>query len=247
MRDLAERVALVTGGSRGIGAAVVKRLAHDGTRVVVNYARDAEAAQSVVAEVAAAGGEAVALQADLSEVEAARRLVAEAAGIWGRLDILVNNAGVAEMLPLEQATPEHLERVWSVNVRGLLLTTQEAVRHFGAGGGRIINLSSGAVQAAPPGMSVYSASKAAVETLTRTFAAELGPRGVTVNAVSPGLTETDMLRQALTPEYRAQMIARTPLRRLGQPEDVADVVAFLASDDARWITGAILPVSGGLR
>lgn len=247
MGNLTGKVALITGGGRGIGAAISLRLARDGARIAVNYARDAAAAGSVVDRIQAAGGEAVALHADLSVTADALRLADDAYNVWGRLDILVNNAAVWEISPVAEITPEHLDRVWSVNVRGLFLLTQAALAHFGTEGGRIINVSSGAAAAAPAGMGVYSASKAAVETLTRTAAAELGARNITVNAVSPGMTETEMLKQSLTPEYRSQVIAQTPLGRLGRPDDIADVVAFLTSYDARWVTGAVIPVSGGFR
>ncbi len=244
---LAGKVAIVTGGSQGIGAAIARRLACDGVAIVVNYRQHIEAAAAVVLAIEAAGGRAIAAQADIGDQAQTEALIDAAISEYGRLDILVNNAGVSEMMPLESVTDAHYASVFAVNVRGVLFATQAAAKHFGAQGGRVINISSGAATAAPPGMSVYSASKAAVETLTRSHAAELGPRRITVNAIAPGLTETGMLHAALTREYIEQMIALTPLRRLGQPEDIADVVAFLASEDARWITGAIIPVSGGLR
>lgn len=247
MTRLAGKVAIVTGSSRGIGAAIARRLAADGASVVVNFRQGKDAADAVVREIEEAGGQALAVQADMADLEQIEALIAAAVLEYGQLDILVNNAGIGEMLPLETVTDAHFASVFTVNVRGVLFATQAAARHFGTQGGRIINISSGAATAAPASMSVYSASKAAVETLTRSHAAELGPLGVTVNAVAPGLTETDMLSAALTLEYRERTIGETPLRRLGQPEDIADVVAFLVSDEARWITGAVIPVSGGLR
>src|SRR5581483_8770089 len=165
---------------------------------------------------------------------------------YGRLDILVNNAGVAEFHPLSETTHQEYQRQFDVNVRGVLFASQEAAKRFGEEGGRIINITSGAAQAAPPGASVYSATKAAVEAMTKSHAAELGPRNITVNAVAPGPTETDMLREVIPPEQQRVMIEMTALRRLGTPEDIADVVAFLASEEARWVTGQVIGVSGGL-
>ena len=246
MRGLTGKVAIVTGGSRGIGAAIAKRLAKDGAIVIVGYNRKAESGAQIVAEIEAAGGEAEAIQANIAHRDQIQRLIEGTVENYGRLDILVNNAGVAEFLPLETITETHYAHQFDVNVRGLLFTTQEAARHLGAGG-RIINLSSGAAQAAPPGTSVYSATKAAVEAITKSHAAELGPRGITVNAVAPGLTVTEMLDAVIPAPIQQAMIGNTPLRRLGTPEDIADAVAFLASEDARWITGQILGVSGGLR
>ena len=241
------KVALVTGASRGIGRAVAERLARDGVCVVVNYARSTEQAEQVVAGIRDRGGEASALQADLGQPEQIRLLFERTIQHCGRLDILVNNAGAYEARPLERTDEAHYAAVFDVNVRGVLLASREAAHHFGDQGGRIINLSSGAARAAVPGGSVYAASKAAVEALTRCHAAELGPRGITVNAVAPGFTESDMLDVALPTQARETMIALTALGRLGRPEDIADVVAFLASDDARWITGETIGASGGLR
>ncbi len=246
-KRLAGKVAIVTGASRGIGAAIARRLGAEGAAVVVNYHQSAEAAEKVVADILALGSEAIALQADLIDSDQIRAMFAQVQERCRRLDILVNNAGVAEYRPLEAIDQTHFGRQFKVNVSGLLFATQEAARAFGTSGGRIINISSGAAQAAPPGASVYSATKAAVDTLTRCYAAELGPRRITVNAVAPGLTETDMLAAVIPAEVQKAMIATTALRRLGTPEDTADVVAFLASDDARWITGQVIGVNGGLR
>jgi 3-oxoacyl-[acyl-carrier protein] reductase len=246
-KQLAGKVALVTGASRGIGAAIARRLAADGAQVVVNYSRSAAAAERVAADIATAGGEAVTIHADVIDLQQVKKLFTEVKRSFGRLHILVNNAGVAEFRPLENVDEAHFALQFYVNVRGLLFATQEAARAFGAEGGRIINISSGAAQAAPPNTSVYSATKAAVDTLTRSHAAELGPRGITVNAVAPGLTTTDMLAAVIPSEVQQAMIATTALRRLGTPEDIADVVAFLASEEARWITGQVIGVNGGLR
>ena len=241
------KVALVTGASRGIGRAIAERLARDGARVVVNFARNAEAAQETVAGIQAEGGEAVAEQADLSQVGEVTRLFDAVTDRFGRLDVLVNNAGAYEARPLDRVDEDHFTALFDTNVLGILLASREAARRFGDGGGRIINLSSGAARAAVPGGSVYAASKAAVEAFTRCHAAELGPRGITVNAVAPGFTESDMLDVALPSEARSMMIGLTALGRLGRPEDIADVVAFLASNEARWITGEIIGANGGLR
>jgi 3-oxoacyl-[acyl-carrier protein] reductase len=244
---LKDRVAVVTGASRGIGAAIARRLAADGAAVVVNYSRNAAAAETVVAEIVANGGTARAVQADLADLTGIAALFDTAMETFGQLDILVNNAAVAQFLPLEQITPDHVNRQFALNVFGLLFAIQEAARRMGEKGGRIIQISSGAAQSAPPGGSVYSATKAAVDTITRSLASELGPRRITVNSVSPGFTETDMLRSVVAEAGWEALAAQTPLGRIGTPEDIADVVAFLASEEARWITGQVIGVNGGLR
>lgn len=241
------KVAVVTGASRGIGRAIAERFARDGARVVINYARSVGQAEQVVAGIRQRGGEAIAVQADMGQPTEIPQLFELTTERLGGLDILVNNAGAYEARPLERTDEAHYAALFDVNVRGVLLASQEAARRFGDTGGRIINISSGAAQAAVPGGAIYAASKAAVEALTRCHAAELGPRGITVNAVAPGFTESDMLDVALPTEARYAMIALTALGRLGRPEDIADVVAFLASDDARWITGETIGASGGLR
>lgn len=247
MNKLQGKVAIVTGGSRGIGAAIARRLARDGAVVVVGYSQNQAAAQQVVAEIEQSGAEAEAIRADMADLEQVKRLFAETMQGFGRIDILVNNAGVAEFRPLEAIDAEHYAHQFDVNVRGLLFATQEAAQRFGAEGGCIVNITSGAAKAAPPGTSVYSATKAAVEAMTLSHAAELGPRQIRVNAVAPGITETDMLQANIPAPVQQAMIETTALRRLGTPEDIADVVAFLASHEARWITGQVLGVSGGLR
>jgi 3-oxoacyl-[acyl-carrier protein] reductase len=241
------KVAVVTGASRGIGRAVAERFARDGARVVVNYARSGDQAEHVVAGIREWGGEAIAVRADMGRPEQIAQLFEQTTERFGRLDVLVNNAGAYDAHRLERSDEAHYAALFDVNVRGVLLASREAARRFGETGGRIINISSGAARAAVPGGAVYAASKAAVEALTRCHAAELGPRGITVNAVAPGFTESDMLDVALPAEARDGMIALTALGRLGRPEDIADVVAFLTSDDARWITGETIGASGGLR
>lgn len=241
------RTAVVTGASRGIGRAIAERLARDRARVVVNYARSMEQAEQVVEAIRVGGGDAIAVQADMGQPEEIARLFELTMERFGRLDVLVNNAGAYEAHRLENSDEAHYTALFAVNVRGVLLASREAARCFDEAGGRIINISSGAARAAVPGGAVYAASKAAVEALTRCHAAELGPRGITVNAVAPGFTQSDMLDVALPAKARDAMIALTSLGRLGEPEDIAAVVAFLASEDARWITGEVIGASGGLR
>jgi 3-oxoacyl-[acyl-carrier protein] reductase len=237
-RKLQGKVAVVTGGSKGIGAAIAKALAAEGAAVVVNYASSREGADRVVAEIASKGGKAVAVQANVTKKGEIQRLFAETEKAFGALDILVNNAGVYEFLPLEQITEEHFHRQFDVNVLGLILATQEAVKHFGSKGGSVINISSVASTITPPSGSVYSATKAAVDAVTQTLAKELGPRKIRVNAINPGMVETEGLHSAgiVESDFRKQTGAQTPLGRIGQPEDVAPAAVFLASPEAGWIT-----------
>ena len=246
VRRLTGKVAIVTGASRGIGAAIAKRLARDGAIVVITYAKQEAAALATSRAIEEAGGEVESVRSDMSSLNEVRSLFAETVANYGRLDILVNNAGIAQFVPLAQIDEDHYARLFDVNVRGPLFAMQEAAKVM-ASPGRIVNISSGAAQAAPPRSGVYAASKAALETLTRSFAGELGPQGITVNAVSPGITETDMLTENIPAAVQQQMIANTALGRLGTPDDIADVVAFLVSEDARWVTGQVIGASGGLR
>ena len=249
MRKLEDKVAIVTGASKGIGASIAKHLAAEGAAVVVNYASSREGADRVVAEIARAGGRAIAIQADLAKPADVDRLFAETAKAFGRLDVLVNNAGIYEFRPLEDITPEHFHQYFDVNVLGVLLASREAVKHFGPAGGSIINLSSGATRLTPANSAVYSATKAAVEAITGVLAKELGPRRIRVNAVLPGVVLTEGVRAGGFDEgdFRKEMEARTPLGRIGQPEDIAPAVVFLAAEDSAWITGESLLVAGGLR
>lgn len=248
-QSLAGKVAVVTGASKGLGASIAVHLAEEGASVVVNYASSKEGADKVVASIVKLGGKAVAVQADLSKEPDVRRLFAEAKKAFGRVDVVVNNAGVYEFLPLEHVTAEHFHRQFDLNVLGLLLACQEAAKHFGPEGGSIINISSVVATAAPPTGSVYSATKAAVDAITRSLAKELGPRKIRVNAVNPGMVETEGLHAAGFNEgdFRKGVELNTPLGRIGQPRDIAPAVVFLASPSACWITGETLHIAGGYR
>ncbi len=246
MAKLDKKIALVTGASRGIGAAIARRLAADGASVVLNYAKGAAAAESIVNELTAAGNKAIAIAADLRDPSAIKALVDAAVKKFGRIDILVNNAGWAEFnRPLETLDTGHYDRQMDLNVRGLLLTTQATLPHM-PDGGRVINIGSGITHMPTPGSIVYSITKAAVEMATKVLAKELGPRKITVNCVAPGTTDTELLQGSMGPDVLPAIIAMTPLGRLGRVEDIADVVAFVASDEARWITGDVISASGGL-
>jgi 3-oxoacyl-[acyl-carrier protein] reductase len=243
------KVAVVTGASKGIGASIALQLSAEGAAVVVNYAASKEGAERVVAKIAAKGGRAKAVQADVAKKADIQRLFAETKAAFGRLDILVNNAGIYEFSPLEAITPEHFHKQFDLNVLGLLLTTQEAVKHFGPSGGSIVNISSVVATLAPPNGSVYSGTKAAVNAITKSLAKELGPSKIRVNAINPGMVETEGLHAAGIPEsdFRRQVEAQTPLGRIGQPQDIAPAAVFLASSDSGWITGETLYISGGNR
>ena len=247
-KKLTGKVAVVTGASKGIGAAVAKHLAAEGAAVIVNYASSREDADRVVAEITAQGGKAAAVQANVAKKADIERLFAQTKETFGALDILVNNAGIYESAPLGQITEELFHRHFNLNVLGLILTTQEALKHFGPAGGAIVNTSSVVSTLSPPGGAVYNATKSAVDNLTRTFAKELGAHKIRVNSVNPGLTETEGTHAAAGMASRFQTVAAaTPLGRLGQPDDIAPAVVFLASPDSGWITGETLYVTGGLR
>jgi 3-oxoacyl-[acyl-carrier protein] reductase len=248
-KKLTGKVAVVTGASKGIGAEIARQLAAEGAAVVVNYSSSKEGAERVVGEITKQGGKAIAVKANLSNPAEVAGLFDETKKRFDRLDILVNNAGVYEFAPLESITPEHFHKQYDLNVLGLILATQQAVKHFGAAGGSVVNVSSVAADLAPPTASVYSGTKAAVNAITRSLAQELGPRKVRVNAVNPGMVETEGTHSAGITEsdFRKATEAQTPLGRIGQPRDIAPAVVFLASDDAAWITGETLYISGGLR
>jgi 3-oxoacyl-[acyl-carrier protein] reductase len=249
MSKLAGKVAVVTGASKGIGAGIAKRLAADGAAVVVNYASSREGADRVVAKITAEGGKAIAVQADVAKADDVQRLFAEAKRAFGRLDVLVNNAGVYQFAPLEAITEDAFHQQFNTNVLGLLLTTQEAVKHFGAEGGSVINIGSAASRTAPPTTAIYTATKGAVDAVTHVLAKELGPRKIRVNSINPGGVETEGTHAAgvIGSDFEKQMVAQTPLGRMGQPEDIAAVAAFLASADSAWLTGEVILASGGLR
>jgi 3-oxoacyl-[acyl-carrier protein] reductase len=248
MSDLTGKVAIVTGASKGIGAAVAKTLAARGAAVVVNFASSKAGAEAVVKSITGSDGKAIAVQGDVSKAAEAKALVDAAISAYGRLDILVNNSGVYEFGPLESITEPQFRKMFDVNVLGLLLMTQAAAPHLREGAS-IINIGSGVTAITPPQTAVYTATKGAVDVVTGVLANELGPRKIRVNTVSPSLTETEGTHSAgmLASEFEAGIIAQTPLGRLGQPQDIADVVAFVASDDARWVTGERISAGGGLR
>jgi len=245
MPSSSSKVAIVTGGSRGIGRAIALRLARDGAHVIVNFNSDEGSAREVVRLIEKEEGKATALQANWSQDASREAFFEQVASTCGHLDWLVNNAGSASFAPLSEATTESYDSMFGLNVRGLFFGTQKAVSLM-RDGGRIVNISSGITRVNAVGASVYAASKASVEAFTKCWASELGPRGITVNVVSPGMTQTDLLREVTTDEVLESMKAQTPLGRLGEPDDIADVVAFLCSDEARWLTAQNLLANGGV-
>jgi 3-oxoacyl-[acyl-carrier protein] reductase len=248
MSKLQGKVAVVTGASKGIGAAIAKALAKDGAAVVVNYASSKAGADAVVEAIAAEGGKAVAVRADVSKAAEAHALIEAARQEFGRLDVLVNNSGVYEFASIEDITEQHYRRQFDINVFGVLLASQAAARHLGEGGS-IINISSVVTDMNMPTSAVYTATKAALNGISGVLANELAPRKIRVNTVSPGYVVTEGTQSAgiAGSEMEAGLVAQTPLGRAGQPDDVARIVAFLASDDARWVTGEVINASGGVR
>ena len=248
MSRLKGKVAVVTGASKGIGAAIAKQLADEGASVVVNYSSSKEGADRVVAAIADKGGKAVAVKANLANEQEIRTLFAETKKAFGKLDVLVNNAGIYEFSPLENITVEHFHKQFNLNVLGLILSTQEAVKHFGEGGGSVVNISSVVSTLTPPFASVYSATKAAVDAVTKSLAKELGPRQIRVNSINPGMVETEGTHSAgiTDSDMRKQTEAQTPLGRIGKPGDIAPAAVFLASDESSWITGETFYIAGGL-
>jgi 3-oxoacyl-[acyl-carrier protein] reductase len=249
MSDLKGKVAVVTGASKGIGAAIAKGLSAAGAAVVVNYSSSKEGADRVVADINANGGKAIAVKGDVAKAVDMRRLFDETEKAFGTLDVLVNNAGVyTSSLPLEDITEDEFHREFNINVLGTILATKEAVKHFGPNGGSVINISSTA-SAGEPTAAIYSGTKGAVDAITRGLAAELGPRKIRVNAIAPGGVETEGTHSAgiVGSDFEKTMIAGTPLGRFGQPDDIARIAVFLASDDSAWLTGERLTASGGYR
>jgi 3-oxoacyl-[acyl-carrier protein] reductase len=248
-KKLPNKVAIVTGASKGIGASIAKRLAAEGASVVVNYSSSKEGADRVVAEITKAGGKAVAVQADVAKSKDIDRLFAESKKAFGPLDILVNNAGIYEFSPLETVTEDSFHKQFNLNVLGLILSSQAAVKHFGPSGGNIINISSVVSTLAPPNASVYSATKGAVDAVTKSLAKELGPKKIRVNSINPGMVITEGVHTAgfVGSDFQKDIESRTPLGRIGQPEDIAPAAVFFASDDSAWLTGETLVISGGNR
>jgi len=247
-KKLEGKVAVVTGASKGIGAAIAKQLAADGASVVVNYASSKAGADKVVGEIKAQGGKATAVQGDLSKKSDIDRLFAETKKTYGNLDILVNNAGVYDFKPLDEITEEHFHKQFNLNVLGLILATQEAARHFNSSGS-VINIGSVAGTSPVAGGSVYCATKAAVDAVTKSLAKELGPRKIRVNSLNPGMIETEGFHAAgiSGSDFQKQVEAQTPLGRIGQPQDIATVATFLASADSGWISGETFLVAGGYK
>ncbi len=248
MSKLQGKVAVVTGASKGIGAAIAKSLAAEGASVVVNYASSKAGAEAVVKDITKAGGKAVAVGGDVSKAADAQAIVDTAVKQYGRLDVLVNNSGVYEFAPLENITENHFHRHFNINVLGLLLTTQAAAKHLGEGGS-VINISSAVTSITPANSAVYTGTKGAVDAITSVLAKELGPRKIRVNAVNPGIVETEGTTSAgfIGSDFEKDIVAQTPLGRTGKPDDIAHVAVFLASDDSRWMTGEQLVASGGIR
>jgi len=245
---LTGKVAVVTGASKGIGAAIAKALAAEGASVVVNYASSQAGADAVVAAITQAGGKAIAVRGDVSKATDAQGIIDSAIETYGRLDILVNNSGVYAFSPLEEINEEHFHQHFNVNVLGLLLVTQAAAKHLGEGAS-IINIGSVVSRITPPGSAVYTGTKGAVDAITGVLARELGPRKIRVNTINPGMIETEGTKDAgfIGSDIETALVGQTPLGRVGQPDDIAKVAVFLASDDAGWLTGEQLLTGGGLR
>ena len=248
-KRLAGKVAIVTGASKGIGAGIAKYLAAEGASVVVNYASSKEGAEKIVDEIIKEGGKAIAVQGDVAKKRDVEHLFTETKKAFGKLNILVNNAGVYEFAALEETTEEQFQRQFGVNVFGLIQATREALKYFGPDGGSVINIGSTITSVTPPATVVYAATKGAVDTITHVLAKELGPRKIRVNSINPGMVETEGVQALgiLGSDFEKDAVAQTPLGRIGQPEDIAPTVGFLASSDSAWVTGEILQVAGGLR
>jgi 3-oxoacyl-[acyl-carrier protein] reductase len=249
MSRLKNKVAVVTGASKGIGASIAKALAAEGASVVVNYSSARAGADKVVGEIRNKGGQAVAVQGDVSKTADVQRLFEETQKTFGTIDMLVNNAGVYQFSPIREVTEDQFHRMFDTNVLGVLLASREASKYFGENGGSIINIGSAVTQVTPPESSVYTGTKAAVDAITRVLAKELGPKKIRVNSINPGMVETEGVHTAgfLESDFKKQLEAQTPLGRIAQPEDIAPVAVFLASQEAGWLTGELVTASGGLR
>jgi 3-oxoacyl-[acyl-carrier protein] reductase len=249
MTKLTGKVAVVTGASKGIGAGIAKALGAAGASVVVNYASDKSGADTTVAEIIKAGGKAIAIGASVAKPDDIEKLFAETRKTYGKVDILVNNAGVYAFSPIDEVTEEEIDRMFSTNVTGLMLATKAAVKLFPSEGGSVINIGSVVSETTPPNSSIYTGTKGAVDAITRVLAKELGPKKIRVNSINPGFTLTEGVETAgfSGGDLEKTFIAQTPLGRAGKPDDIADVVTFIASDDARWITGSLLQAGGGVR
>ena len=249
MSKLQGKVAIVTGASKGIGAGIAKGLAAEGASVVVNYSSSKEGAERVVAEIAGKGGKAIAIQGDVAKAADVERLFAETKKAYEKLDILVNNAGVYQFAALEGITEEQFHRMFNTNVLGLLLATQEAEKHFGPEGGSVINIGSSATALTPPTSAVYTATKGAVDMITRVLSKELGPKKIRVNSINPGMVETEGVHAAgfIGSDFQKHFEAQTPLGRIAQTDDITPVAVFLASADSGWLTGELIQAAGGLR
>ena len=249
MKKLTNKVAVVTGASKGIGSEIAKGLAAEGASVVVNYASAKEGAEKVVAEIVKNGGKAIAVKGNVSDQGDVDQLFSEAEKVFGGVDILVNNAGIYQFGAIEDVTVEEFNRQFNTNVLGLLLVTKGAVKQFGDKGGSIINISSTVTRITPPGSSIYTATKGAVDSITQVLSKELGARNIRVNAINPGIVETEGTHSAgfIGSEFHTNAVKATPLGRTGQPNDIAPIAVFLASDDSRWLTGETIIASGGVR
>ena len=249
MKKLENKVAIVTGASKGIGSAIAKALAAEGAAVVVNYSSDKTGAERVVAEITADGGKGVAIQANVSQPDQVDRLFQESTKTLGAADILVNNAGIYAFNAIEQVTVEEFKRQFDTNVLGVLLVTKAAVNAFGDRGGSIINIGSTVSRITPPNSSIYTATKGAVDSITQVLSKELGARNIRVNSINPGMVETEGSHTAgfIGGDMQKQIVGMTPLGRIGVPTDIAPVAVFLASDDSKWMTGETILVSGGVR
>jgi 3-oxoacyl-[acyl-carrier protein] reductase len=248
MSKLKNKVAVVTGASKGIGAGIAKGLAAEGASVVVNYSSSREGADRVVAEIKSNGGNAVAVQGDVSKAEDVKKIFAETEKAFGRVDVLVNNAGIYKFTPLEDISEKDFNSLFNTNVLGVLLATQEAAKRFGPEGGSVINISSAVTTLNPPTSAVYTATKGAVNSVTKVLSKELGPKKIRVNAINPGIVETEGTHTAgfIGSDFQKSLVLQTPLGRIGQTDDITPIAVFLASNDSTWVTGELISAAGGL-